>query len=138
MVCFDLKQCLCISLLNEQVFEKKASFWLSPKSNFSVLWLKEEDSPGSPLPTAPGETRGWDCRWGRPVFCLVQVNLGRNAAVWMLLTVKGHESNGCCHVCLCSDLALCVAVLLPVSLSILEGQSWGDHGWCVHRPRASG
>lgn len=80
MVCFDLKQCLCISLLTEQIFKKKPPFWLSPKSNFSGLWLKEEDSPGSPLPPAPGELWGWGQRWKRAVFFLVQVNLGEECS----------------------------------------------------------
>lgn len=55
--------------------------------------------------------------------------------MWMLLTVM-HD--GCCRVCLCSDLAQCLALLLHVSLNILEGQSWGDHGCYVHTPLASG
>jgi len=57
MVCFDLNQCLSISLLTEQLFVK-ASPRLSLESDFSGLWLKEEDSPASPPPPALGDTWG--------------------------------------------------------------------------------
>lgn len=77
MVCFDLKRCLSISLLTERVFEK-APFQLSPESDF--CGLKEEDSPGSPPPPVPNETRGWDHGWGRAVLCLVQGNLGEECS----------------------------------------------------------
>lgn len=65
MVCFDLEQCLSISLLTEQVFEK-ASFGLSPECDFSGM---KEDSPGSPPPLAHV---GLGYSWGRAVLCLVQ------------------------------------------------------------------